>query len=355
MWMPLPRRFWLRSTSHSSPSAGVPLDANGSIGCSTVRVPRMVLPSMRAPSACRTYTPCSASWMRLLTITARGAGDVDGRVVLPEVEAGAADLEAVERRRRRRERRRCACAPSPTQVRAAVAVQAHGPIDARTARDRGPPARRSWRRRRVAPAPPAARSVAIRAATVGAPGRRPSTAPATSPACGCRDGLPTAPRAGRRQRRAPAAQRPARTTAMARGASSQPPCAPRAPRTTSAASRSTRKPAMQNVPASGRLVCTKLAICCEPITTGMNGVDLHRRLRIEMMAVAVEPIREAAERERAEVEEQHRQIDEAHDAADDDGAQRQQREHADARTAAPSSRGSPPARSASCRCSGSAC
>ena len=29
---------------------------------------------------------------------------------------------------------------------------------------------------------------------------------------------------------------------------------------------------MQIVPASGRLVCTKLAICCDPITTGMNGV-----------------------------------------------------------------------------------
>ena len=28
---------------------------------------------------------------------------------------------------------------------------------------------------------------------------------------------------------------------------------------------------MQIVPASGRLVWTKLAICCEPITTGMNG------------------------------------------------------------------------------------
>ena len=27
---------------------------------------------------------------------------------------------------------------------------------------------------------------------------------------------------------------------------------------------------MQIVPASGRLVCTKLAICCEPITTGMK-------------------------------------------------------------------------------------
>jgi len=29
---------------------------------------------------------------------------------------------------------------------------------------------------------------------------------------------------------------------------------------------------MQIVPASGRLVCTKFAICCDPTTTGMNGV-----------------------------------------------------------------------------------
>ena len=47
------------------------------------------------------------------------------------------------------------------------------------------------------------------------------------------------------------------------------------------------------------------------------------------MAVGVQPIGEAAERERAEVGEQHRQIDQGHDPADDGGAQRQQREHAD--------------------------
>ena len=32
---------------------------------------------------------------------------------------------------------------------------------------------------------------------------------------------------------------------------------------------------MQIVPARGRLVCTKLAICCEPITTGMNGAFIY--------------------------------------------------------------------------------
>ena len=48
-----------------------------------------------------------------------------------------------------------------------------------------------------------------------------------------------------------------------------------------------------------------------------------------MVAVAVQPIREAGQRERPEVGEQHRQVDEAHDAADDDGAQAEQREDAE--------------------------
>jgi len=41
---------------------------------------------------------------------------------------------------------------------------------------------------------------------------------------------------------------------------------------TSTATRSMKNAPMQIVPASGRLVCTKFAICCDPTTTGMNGV-----------------------------------------------------------------------------------
>ena len=86
---------------------------------------------------------------------------------------------------------------------------------------------------------------------------------------------------------------------------------------------------MQIVPASGRLVCTKLAICCGPDHDRHERLDLHRRAWIEVVTVAVEPISEAAERERAEIQEQHREIDQGDDPADHGGAQRQEREHAD--------------------------
>ena len=127
-----PRRAW-------------PTDENGSIGCRTVsRAEDRVALDAHAVGLADVHAV-----QRIVdaVVDDHGAvaGDVDGRVVLAEVEAGPADLEAVDRdvgrahgdgvRLRRRPRR---CAPG-------VAVQADGTVDherpailPRRHRDRGP-------------------------------------------------------------------------------------------------------------------------------------------------------------------------------------------------------------------------
>ena len=128
MCTPLPRRFWFRSTSHSSPSAGVPRAANGSIGCSTTRVPTMVFPSMRTPVG----LPDVDAVQRVVDVVVDdrrpGAGHMDGGMIAPEVEARSADLEAVEDHVGGANLHRVRAAIA-AEVRPPGAVQAHGAID----------------------------------------------------------------------------------------------------------------------------------------------------------------------------------------------------------------------------------
>ena len=96
MWTPLPRRFWFRSTSHNSPFGG-----RASRG---ERIDRL-LDDPRAEDgvaldAHAVGLPDVDAVQGVVDVVVDdrrpGAGHVDGGMVLPEVEAGSADLEAVE-------------------------------------------------------------------------------------------------------------------------------------------------------------------------------------------------------------------------------------------------------------------